>query len=230
MRYTHLIVIGLLLIITLPAMGASSYLGGFSGLILTPSDVIVPDKTWEASFHDTFGLLGGSDADLLSVGVIYGLVPKLEVGVSYVKNDFTASGKYRILEETTTAPSITVGVFDIGGSAASISSDSSFYLLFSKNITDLASDINNRPSKPLRLGLGFGTGFYNGLIANLDWTLEPRLSLLAEYNSGNHGIDELRNRPSVGFRWAASDSLRLDAAVVGFNDIGFGLSYRNTLQ
>jgi len=98
--------------------------------------------------------------------------------------------------------------------------------MLSKNITPIASDIAGRPSRPLRAGLGFGSGLYNGVILNLDWTLEPRLSLLAEYKGGSGGIDA--NRASVGLRWAATNSLRLDAAVVGFRDFGFGLNYRSS--
>ena len=223
----------ILALLTLPALGASSYLGGFSGIIMTPNEVIVPAQTWEVSVHDTPRLFGGNNSDLLTVGLTYGLTPNLEVGASYIKDDdnqVAVSGKYRLVPETASAPGITVGVFDVGGVVNSISSDPSFYVMLSKNITSVASDIAGEPSKPLRMGLGFGSGFYNGIIANLDWTLEPRLSLLAEYKGGDRGNDRLRNRASVGLRWAASDSLRLDVATVGFRDIGFGLSYRSTFK
>jgi len=222
-----------MIIMALPALGASSYLGGFSGIILTPNDVIVPEGTWDASFHDTTRLLGGSNPDLLTFGLTYGLLPKLEVGASYITDDthkVVVNGKYRLVTENANTPGITLGVFDVGGSVDFISNDPSLYVLFSKNITSLASNIAEQPSKPLRLGVGFGSGFYNGIMANLDWTLSPRLSLLAEYKGGNQGIERLRNRPSAGFRWAATDSLRLDAAVLGFRDFGFGLSYRSTIK
>jgi hypothetical protein len=230
MRSASFIVIGLLFLMALPALGASSYLGGFSGIILTPDDVIVPTQTWEGSFHDTLGLLGGSKPDLLTVGLSYGLMPNLEVGASYITDDtnrIAVSGKYRVVTESANTPGITVGVFDVAGSVDFLSNNASFYLLLSKNITPLASDVAGQPSKPLRMCLGFGTGFYNGLIANLDWTLAPRLSLLAEYKGGNDGIEGLENGLSAGVRWAATDSLRLDAAIVGFRDIGLGLSGRS---
>lgn len=231
MRKAYLIIIGLLVVFTLPVLGASSYLGGFSGVIITPDDTVVPAQTWEASFHDTLDLFDGSDSDLMTIGLTYGLLPNLEVGASYIddgSSQIAISGKYRLMEEKSSAPSITVGVFDIAGSVNSISNDPSFYVMFSKNITPLASDIADRPSKPLRLGIGLGTGLYSGIIANLDWTLQPRLSLLAEYNSGSDGIGRLRHRPSAGIRWAASDSIRLDVAAVGFRDLGFGINYRSS--
>jgi len=230
MRYTHYIVICLLVIMTIPVLGASSYLGGFSGVIMTPDDTIVPNQTWEASFHDTLKLFKNDDSDLTTYGLTYGLAANLEVGASYISGDsdnIAISGKYRLIAEKSNTPSVTVGVFDAAGNVNSISSDPSLYVMFSKNITPLASEIADTPSKPLRLGLGIGSGLYNGIIANLNWTLDPKLSLLAEYNSGNHAIDRLRNRPSVGIRWAASDHIRLDAAAVGFRDFGFGINYRS---
>ncbi|MHB1456570.1 MAG: hypothetical protein ACYC0V_06615 [Armatimonadota bacterium] len=229
MRKAYLI-IGLLVIFTLPVLGASSYLGGFSGVIITPDDTVVPVQTWEASFHDTLDIFDGNDSDLMTIGLTYGLLSNLEVGASLIddgSSQIAISGKYRLVTEKSNSPSVTVGVFDIAGSANSISSDPSFYIMVSKNITPLASDIVDRPSKPLQLGIGVGSGLYNGIIANLNWTLEPNLSLLAEYNGGNDGPRGLRNRPSAGVRWAVSDTVRLDVAAVGFRDLGFGINFRS---
>jgi len=225
MRYAHFIVIGLLTIMALPALGASNYLGGISGVIVTPDDRIVSSQSWDASYHDIFSH-GEKHSDIQTVGLTFGLLPNLEVGASYITDGTSrvvVNGKFKLVKETAKTPGVTVGVFDAGGNLGN--SDASFYGLLSKNLTSFASNVAGQPSKPVRMSLGWGSGFYKGIIANMDWTLAPRLSLLAEYK-GSDGFVGLRNRPSLGFRWAATDSIRLDAAALGVRDIGLGLSYR----
>ena len=219
-----LLVVPVLLTLALPALGASSFLGGYSGNIITPDAVIVPTGTWELSYH-TFGDLI-LDEDLTAIGVQYGLTEDLEVGVSFIDNgdnETALNAKYRLLEETATSPMIAVGVFDAGGSEG-IDDDPSLFVVISKNVTPVATDIVGEPSKPLRLSVGIGSGFFDGFFAGLDWTLQPRLSLMAEYVSGEvGGNDGLFN---VGARFAATDTVRVDLATIDFDDFAFGASLR----
>jgi len=225
MKYLPVIV-PILLLIALPALGASSFLGGFSGNILTPDSVIEPTGTWELSYHQAVNVLGDSD-NLTAFGVIYGAAPNLEVGVSFVDNsesDTAFNAKYRLLDETADRPAVIVGVFDAAGSVDFLDDNPGFFLALSKNVTPTASEIAGEPSKPLRLTLGVGSGAFDGLFAGLDWTLQPKLSLMAEFFSGSlGGNDSLFN---AGIRYAATDALRLDAATIDFDDLAFGASYR----
>ncbi|MHB0997917.1 MAG: hypothetical protein ACYC27_01620 [Armatimonadota bacterium] len=218
-------VVMVLLMLCIPVLAAPSFLGGYSGNIITPDAVILPQGTWEISYHDFMEVLG--DNDLKAAGIIYGVTPNLEVGVSFIDNsesDTAINGKYRLLAETATRPTIVVGVFDVASSVNFLDPDPGLFVLASKNITSVASDIVDSPSRPLRLTLGLGTGVFNGLFAGLDWTLESRLSLMAEFFGGELGGDE--NFFNAGIRYAATDDIRLDAATIDFEDFAFGASYR----
>lgn len=223
MRYVWIVAV--LLLIAVPSFGASSFLGGFSGNVLTPDAVITPQGTWEVSDHEFLDVIGG--AGLNAFGLQYGLVPNLEVGASLINShgsDLALNGKYRLLAETATRPAVVAGVFDVTGSVDALSSDPGFYAAISKNITRFATDVAGEPSKPLRLTLGLGSGVFNGFFAGLDWTLEPRFSLMAEFFGGRLGGD--KNVFNAGGRFAITDALRVDAGTIDFKDFTFGASYR----
>lgn len=214
-----------LLVVTLPTFGASNFLGGQSGNILTPDDVIVPTGTMDLSYHQIVNFRNSDD--LSATGITYGVTPNLELGASFISSgdsDVAFNGKYRLLTETTNRPAMLVGVYDVSGSANAVNGDPGFFLVFSKNITSTASNMVGEPSKPLRLTAGFGSGPYDGLLVGLDWTLDPRLSLMADYTGGNvGGNDKLF---SAGVRYAASDAIRIDLAAIDFKDFAFGGDFR----
>lgn len=218
----HARIIGLalaLLILAVPSFAAQSFLGSFSGNIVTPDAVVAPLGTWEVSFHDFIDVVGGED--LTSFGVIYGLAENLEVGLAALDNgdsEIAFSGKLGIVTETSTTPAVLVGVFDIGSTVAD---DASFYVALSKNITSLASDVADQPSRPLRLTAGFGSGVFDGFFAGFHWTLTPRLSLMAEYlNEGFEGDNDI----NAGIRYAATSNVRLDLALIDFEELALGAS------
>jgi len=228
LRYLPLAVM-MIVLACVPAFGASSFLGGFSGNILTPDGVIVPQGEWEASYH-LFGDLIG-DQDVSAFGVTYGVVDNLEIGVSFLnnnQNETAINGKYRLITETAGKPTVIVGAFDVAGSVGFLDTDPGLFILVSKNVTPVASEFAGRPSKPLRLTAGFGSGVFDGFFAGLDWTLQSRLSLMAEFFNGNIGNNG--SSFNAGVRFAATDALRLDAATIDFNDIAFGASYRLALK
>ena len=105
MRRT-LFVLSLLAVMAFPALGASSYLGGLSGALITPNGITVPEKTWEVSYHQLNKFV--LDKNLSTAGLTYGFSPNLEVGASYVNgngsNNVAFNGKYRILNETAGRP------------------------------------------------------------------------------------------------------------------------------
>ena len=212
-----------LLFLSVPALGAAGFLGGYSGNIVTPDAVITPAGTWELSFHEFFDV---QDNDITSIGLQYGLMPNLEVGVSLLDNDDSETvfnAKLRLLPETPGRPSIAVGAFDVGGSANFINDDPSFYVLISKNIARTATEIAGKPSKPLGLTVGFGSGLFDGVFAALDWTLQERLSIMAEFVDEGFRGDSLFN---LGARFAITDIIRVDAAAIDFEDFAAGASFR----
>lgn len=224
MKYLPFVVL-IFALACMPAFGASSFLGGFSGGIVTPDGLVTPQGAWDFSFHDFTNLLG--DNDLTAFGVTYGAVKNLEVGVSFLgdnNNQTAINGKYRVVTETAEVPTVIVGAFDVAGSVDFLNTDPGLYLLVSKNVTSAASAVAGRPSKPLRLTLGAGSGVFDGFFAGLDWTLQPQLSLIAELFSGRIGDDD--HFFNVGLRYAATDALRLDVATMDVKDIAFGASYR----
>jgi len=224
MRYL-ILVVTILLIAAVPVLGASSFLGGFSGNIYTPDGIIVPEKTLELSYHDTLKLFGNTDVSALSG--VYGFGTNLEAGISFLHNsdsDAVISAKYRVINETADSPAVLVGVFDLAGTANWINDNPGFFIVLSKNITSFASEVTNQPSKPLRLSIGAGSGIFNNLFAGFDWTIERNLSLMAEINGGR--IADQTNIVSAGLRWAAIPDLRVDAAYVGFKQFAFGANYR----
>jgi hypothetical protein len=225
MRYLILVTL-LLIAVAVPTFAASSFFGSFSGDIVTPDTSIEPTGSAEASFHDALNVLGGG-GDLKTYGLMYGVVNKLEAGVSFVSThttDAAFSGKYRILDETPSMPSIAVGIFDAFGSVSVLGGNPAVYIAASKNITPLASDIVGSPSKPLILTLGGGTGEFDGFFASLNWTFEPRLSLIGEFYSGQ--IKNDYNNVNAGLRYAITDTVRIDAATLAFKEFAFGASIR----
>jgi len=218
----------LLVLAAIPGFAASSYLGGFSGLIVTPNDVVVPTGSFDLAFHDFTGVIGGKDIQTYSL--TYGLLPTLEVGASIVhgdgSTDVALNGKLSLITETPTRPAVLVGAFDATGMVNTVNDDPSFYVVVSKNLTATASEVAGRPSVPFRLNAGFGSGLYDGFFAGFDWVLHPRFSLMAEYVNGGFGNDD--NEFNVGARWAATNDLRLDAGLIDFDNFAFGLSYRFT--
>lgn len=213
----------LLLALALPTIGAQSFLGGFSGNILTPDAAVAPQGTWELSYHQFVDVLGGDD--LTSFGVLYGAADNLEVGVSFLDNgrsDAVFSGKFRLLSETAGRPAVLVGVFDLAGTSDWLNGDASFFVAVSKNITSFASDVADQPSRPLRLTAGIGSGIFDGFFAGLDWTLQSNLSLMAELVDAGFDND---NNVNLGLRYAATDNIRLDVGTIDFKDLAFGAAF-----
>lgn len=217
MRYLPLVVI-VSMLACLPAFGASSFLGGQSGLILTPDGLVTPQGSWDLSLH-LF-----TDSDRTAFGAVVGVAENLEIGASFLNNgdgEAAVNAKYRLMPETAQRPGILIGVFDAAGQ---FRDNPGLYLVISKNITSTASDIAGEPSKPLRLNVGLGTGFYDGLFLGLDWALQPQLSLMAEFFSGDFNRDD--SSVNAGVRYAISDAIRLDAAVIDLEDFAIGATYR----
>jgi hypothetical protein len=209
----------LILVMGVSAFAAPSY-HGFTGNIMTPDSLTAPVRGFDVGYHGFF--VSGNDVNVFHGNV--GLLPAVEVGVAWFDpengdSDFAINGKWRFIEETATRPAVAAGVFDLLGDLDS-DDDASFYLLVSKNLTAVAEDVVNGESKPLRGTVGFGTGTFDGLFAALDWTFLPKVSLMLEYVDSD--TDSLVNG---GIRYAVSPEVRVDAAMIDFDDFAAGISF-----
>ena len=227
MRYLLLTLIVLVFGVS-PGFGASNYLGGMSGLILTPNAVLAPERAWEFSFHDSLGAIW--DNDLIAWGVNYGVSTNVEAGVSLLRNggrnDLTFNGKYTVVRETEKTPAFAVGVFDLAAVASEVNRTASLYMLLSKNMTPIISELECEPSRPVYLNLGIGSGVFSGIFGSVDWTLSERAALMAEYTNGRFG--ENKRMINAGVRYAIADKWRLDAATLSFKHLALGANYRTS--
>jgi hypothetical protein len=208
------------------AAGAAPSILGTSGNIITPDDMILAPGAVDLTYHGITDF-GDSNTSINFFGGNVGLFPNLEAG-AVVKTDGSTdlliNAKYRLLAETSTRPAVTVGGIDIG---SQMTDDPGLYVLFSKSLTAAAEEVAGRPSAPLRGHLGIGSGAVRTIFGALDWTLQPKLSLMAEFISDSQlkGSDggSLFN---VGARYAVTSNIRLDAAAVNLDDLAFGISYQ----
>lgn len=228
MKYLMLIL--MVAISAAPAGASSNYLGGMSGMILTPDEVICPHGSGEFSFHESVKAI--NDENLNAWGVNYGLTENLEVGLSGLTNaghkDLAVNGKYQMIRENESSPAVLVGVFDAAGIADTINSNASIYILASKNITPIVSQLGCQPSNPIRLNLGVGSGVYNGLFGGVDWVAARRWRLMAEYTNGKFGDEQ--NLLNLGARYCIADKWRLDAGLLKFKNFAFGVNYRTSFN
>lgn len=214
-----MLVCAIVLLIPGVVFAAPSYLGP-SGLITIPDDRVVGKDTLSVAYHGLF-----RDKTINAFSGNFGLLDNLEVGVTAFTgdgSDLAFNGKYRIVSEAPDRPSVLVGVTDATG--ARIDSHGSVYILLGKNITSFASNVANEQSRPLRAILGAGSGFYDGVFAGLDWTLDSKLSAMLEYTRKKITSDE-SDSINLGIRYAATPGLRLDAATLNFEDFAAGISY-----
>jgi hypothetical protein len=226
MRYL-LLILPLLLLAALPVLGSSAYLGGYSGLILTPDATVAPQGAWDLSFHDLIGVTD-SGSDFLTYSLTYGLLDNLEIGGAIVNSagstDLAINGKYVILTEEARRPALAIGVYDVFGMVNTVNENPSFYILVSKDLTAAASKAVKVCSKPFRVNLGLGSGVFNPVFAGFDWTLVRNLSVQAEYTNGT--LDDQSSLFNAGIRWAVAKQFRIDAALIQFQDFAFGINYR----
>jgi len=216
--FAALVAVAVLSVIVPAAAAPNIY--GTSGLIEVPDDLIFPVGAWVPAFHTIQGD-GDSDTNFFTIGT--GILPNLSISGGIVDNDDSEvfiNAKYRVSPETADRPSITIGVVD---ATSEFDDDPGLYILFAKNLTAAAEEIAGGESKPLRGYLGFGSGFFDGVFVGLEWVLTPKLTGMVEYLSAPYGDDD--SHFNGGIRYALTNELRLDAALIDFDDLMLGISY-----
>jgi hypothetical protein len=211
------------------AAAAPSYVGS-SGLVITPDDRTLGQNDFSLAWHHVERQVFGGAEDLNIYTLNYGVTAKGEIGGSYVTNDqdrWVLNGKYRLLDERAGSPAVTVGVADLFNE---LDDGVGAYALLTKTLTGFGVPEGGEPEVgPFRVHLGLGTGFYSSIFAGADWAPIPKLTVLAEYAPKGPltGRDAVVN---LGARYALTDNVRADVALLDFDNVGFGLSYTRGLR
>ena len=204
------------------AMAAPSFLGT-TGLIFIPNDRHLQAGDFSANFHSIDYDRGATETIL---GANVGLTEELEVGVARISfnrdgvgddSETILNGKYSVLDETASRPSLLVGVLDAGGNLDE--DDPGLYVLIGKNLTPALSGVSGSPVSPIRGYVGLGTGALDGLFGGIEWSFNSKATLLAEFLTRND------SEFNFGARFAISGGVRGDIALIDGDDLGFGISY-----
>ena len=210
------------------AFAAPSFLG-ITGNILTPDDIVLSPGDFCANLHS----FQNDHNSPLFIAAAVGATDGLELGIGHYDPDGPGdqtetfvNAKYAIKAETQSSPSVVIGATDLTGDLDP-DDNPGFFILLGKNLTPVATDMTGEPSMPLRGTLGFGSGIYGGMFAALDWTLTPKVSLMAEYvaNASIKGLFNEEQVVNIGARLAITNNLRADAALIDGKDFAFGISY-----
>ncbi len=230
----NLFVILLLLALVCGSIGAcsaASSIYGTSGLIETPDDSIADVASPQLiGFYSADPLNNGSTAT--SFGGVLGIFPKLEIGAVAIGSDANGvdtqvivNAKYRILSETLTAPSVTIGVVDIGKRLKELNGqidDASAFILIGKNLTSVAEGVSGRIVKPVRGAIGLGTGIYSGGFASLSFAVSPKFDVAVEYLTNGIIQDSTFNGM---VRFSANDRCSISVGALNMKDLYAGLNY-----
>jgi hypothetical protein len=202
-----------------------------SGNILTPDDSILGAGEFTANYHvldlsNTANVLGAS----------FGAATNLELGIARFDTKEPGfapktmiNGKYALLTEKPNSPTVVIGVLDATGDV-NTSGDPSLYVVLGKNLTSLATNVTGEPAKPLRAYLGFGTGIYQGLFVAANWSFTPRATIIVEYLTETKIKGALEDKAvfNAGLRFAITDMLSGDVALLNAEDLGFGISFHKS--
>ncbi len=231
MRITPLVLLAALLLGAGTAANAAANVYGVSGLIETPDDSIVAPRTVELTGH-YIADLDPADADWMTFGAAFGILPRLEISAVGVDPDVPGldteviiNAKFKVMDEGIERPSITVGVVDLANNLEEHNRDidnASAFVVFGKNISPVAEGVSGMVSKPVRGTLGFGTGVYKGVFAGLNWSLAPRLDVMAEYLS--EGIRQ-KGTVSAALRFTPVRAVSIQAGTHAFKSFYVGATF-----
>jgi len=217
------------------ALQAATSIYGISGLIETPDDSIVTAKSLTPTADRIFDFKprgAATGVDVTTFGGAIGIIPNLEISavgidadVAGVETEALINAKYRVLEETVNRPSVTVGVVDAAQRLEHFTdtiTEPSAFVVFGKNVSNIAEGVSGQVSKPVRGTIGFGTGLYRAAFAGLNISLAPKFNIAVEYLAKG-----LRDQDTVSgvVRFQPIEALSIDAGVVGFKDFYAGASF-----
>lgn len=231
-KFAVLLVMAAMVLGCAGALHAAATIYGISGLIETPDDTIVAAKSLTPVANRIFDFKrdgAATGVDVTTFGGAVGLIPNLEVSAVGIDMGSETEGlinaKYRVLSESLTTPSVTVGVVDAAQRLEHVTNyinDPSAFIVFGKNISSIAEGVSGEVSKPIRGTIGVGTGLYKGAFAGLSMSLAPKLNVAVEYLSKG-----LRNDSTISgvVRFQPIEALSIDAGAIGFKDFYAGASF-----
>lgn len=219
-----------LVLLSVAAFATPSLLGPTGG-IFTPDDRVIGQDNFSANFDQV-----DFDHKTTLMGATIGLTPDLEIGISRFQSDDEGlkaqamfNGKYVLLEEKPSTPSVAIGVVDATGNV-SINGDASAYLVLGKNLTPAITDLAGQPVAPIHGYIGVGTGMINGLFLGASYQFSPKAELVVEYLSKlqfRNTYDE-ENVINAGLRLKLFDQLHAQVSAINLQDFGYGLSYSHS--
>ncbi len=234
-KFAVLLVIAAMAIGCAGALHAATTIYGISGLIETPDDTIVSSKSLTPTADRIFDFKpdgASTGVDVTTFGGAIGIIPNLEISAVGIDTDADNSdteclinAKYQLLPETLTRPSVTVGVVDAAQRLEHLTSyitETSAFVVFGKNISNIAEGVSGLVSKPIKGTFGFGTGLYRSVFAGLNMSLSPKMSVAVEYL--NRGLRDDSTVSGV-VRFQPIEALSVDAGIIGFKDFYAGASF-----
>ena len=219
-------------LLSVAAFATPSFFGPTGG-IFTPDDKIVGVDAVSVNFHQ----VDFTNKTTLIGGTV-GLTPDLEIGISRfdsghdgIRGKAMFNGKYVLMEEKPTMPSVTFGVVDATGQVSQ-DGDASAYLVVGKNLTPAVTNLAGEPIAPLRGYLGIGTGIYRGPFMSFDWAFSPKADVVLEYLNKLQLKDTYssNNVLNAALRFRLYEDLHADIAAIDMKDIGYGLTYTHSLK
>ncbi len=195
----------------IPATAAQSFLG-HTGLINIPTTEVM--SMGEFSLGGYF-LNFDRGPDTAVYAATTGVFPKLEAGISAVKpdggdTDWRINAKYNLIPETIATPAVSAGVFGLGGN-----SDTTGYVVVGKALEAPGVDSLAGVGAP-HVYLGLATGGMDGLFGGISATLGDKLTLMVEHDTNDFNF---------GARFAITNQIRLHGAIMGGDNVGFGISF-----
>ena len=191
--------------------GAPSF-QGYTGLLNVPSADVLDSGGYNLGFHNT-------DLDITIINAFcanYGAkVETLTSEFGMLKwnpkngaSETLLNAKCRIKEQTAISPAIAIGIYDLTNEI-----NSTVYVVVSKrfSLPSLKPSIHD-----LNGHLGIGGGKLKGFFMGLDVAIDPKTTAIAEYDSEDINF---------GLRMNLLPNVFVDAALLDFGHLGFGISY-----
>jgi hypothetical protein len=161
---------GILAISMTPAVAAPNFVGQ-SGNIVTPNDQVMRQGELSSGYRHLDKNLFNRGGDMNLYSVNYGLTNKLEAGLAYVERGsdrLLIIGKYRVLSEGRSRPSVSVGVVDL---ANQLDKDPGAYVILGRRLNGVNLGTRYAVSDRVRVDaalfdfdtVGFGVSFTSGL-------------------------------------------------------------------
>lgn len=204
--HTYLLIVAIFALAISQAIAAPSHFGP-TGLIAVPTTEVVEQS--QVNFGAFFTSVDDNDCNYFTANM--GIAKSLEVGATLIDPEFGSSetiinAKYQLTSETTTVPSLAIGLVD-----ATDQIDSSAYLVLGKSLS-----LDSTSIIAPKIYVGVGNGYLDGIFAGATAALGSRTQIMAEYDADNF---------NYGARFALNNELRLDVSMIDTDNLSVGFSF-----